>query len=388
MGWLSPYIHWPKPNIILLGLLLCIAVYTSNAQATNSFKPGQVWLDNNQVPINAHGGGVIYFSNKYYWFGEHKTAGPIGNTAQVGVHCYSSTNLYNWRDEGIVLAVTDDAQSEIAKGCILERPKVIYNKKTKKFVMWFHLEPKGKGYLGALSGVAVSDKVTGPYTYVKSVRPDKVTWPVNVLPQHQSKPFNRFDLKFRGDRLPEHADSLNIIGRDFANGQMARDMTLFVDENGTAYQIYASEENSTLHISQLSDDYLSHAGRYARVMVSQFREAPALFKHHGKYYLITSGCTGWAPNTAQYAVADDILGNWTIKGDPCTGDNAKLTFGAQSTFVIPVQGKKGAYIFMADRWTPKNPIDGTYIWLPVKMENDNIEIKWLDNWNLYDLKTK
>ena len=35
-------------------------------------------------------------------------------------------------------------QSEITKGCILERPKVIYNTKTGKFVMWFHLELKGR----------------------------------------------------------------------------------------------------------------------------------------------------------------------------------------------------------------------------------------------------
>jgi hypothetical protein len=375
-------------QLLLLTVVVCITAISSRAQALKHFKPAQVWLDSKHVPINAHGGGIIYFNKKYYWFGEHKTAGPLGNTAQVGVHCYSSKDLYNWNDEGIALAVTDDTQSEITRGCILERPKVIYNKKTKKFVMWFHLEPKGKGYLGALSGVAVSNSVTGPYTFVKSVRPDKGVWPTNVLPQHKTKPFSRFDLKFRGDRLPEHADSLNLVGRDVANGQMARDMTLFVDDDGKAYHIYASEENSTLHISLLNDDYLSHAGIYSRVMVSQFREAPAMFKHKGKYFLITSGCTGWAPNTAQYAISDKIFGEWAIKGDPCTGDNAKLTFGAQSTYVIPVQGKKGAYIFMADKWAPKNPIEGTYVWLPIKMSNNEIEIKWRENWNLNDLETK
>ena len=82
--------------------------------------------------------------------------------AQVGVHCYSSKDLYNWKDEGIALSVSDDESSPIVKGCILERPKVIFNKKTGKYVMWFHLEPKGAGYSGAQSGVAVSDKVTGP----------------------------------------------------------------------------------------------------------------------------------------------------------------------------------------------------------------------------------
>ena len=66
----------------------------------------------------------------YYWFGEHKTEGTAGNNALVGVHCYSSKDLYNWKDEGVALSVvTDDSIHSIAKGCILERPKVIYNKR-------------------------------------------------------------------------------------------------------------------------------------------------------------------------------------------------------------------------------------------------------------------
>jgi hypothetical protein len=38
---------------------------------------------------------------------------------------------------------------------------------------------------------------------------------------------------------------------------MARDMNLFVDDDGTADHIHASEESAALHISQLSDDCLS-----------------------------------------------------------------------------------------------------------------------------------
>lgn len=116
------------------------------------------------------------------------------------------------------------------------------------------------------------------------MRPDKLSWPVNVLEKHNFKPFTRYDIKFHGGSLPIHADSLNILGRDFEKGQMARDMNLFVDDDGKAYHIYASEENSTLHISQLSDDYLSHPGKYIRVFISRFREAPAIFKYNSKYY--------------------------------------------------------------------------------------------------------
>ena len=71
-------------------------------------------------------------------------------------------------------------------------------------------------------------------------------------------------------------------------------MNLFVDDDGKAYHIYASEDNSTLHISELTDDYTACSGNYARFFVGRFMEAPAMFKKDGKYYLIMSGCTGWA----------------------------------------------------------------------------------------------
>ena len=50
----------------------------------------------------------------------------------------------------------------------MERPKVIYNKQTGKFVMWFHLELKGRGYGPARAAVAVSDSPTGPYCFIRS----------------------------------------------------------------------------------------------------------------------------------------------------------------------------------------------------------------------------
>ena len=118
----------------------------SQTKRLSSFLPGQIWNDANGVPVNAHGGGILYHQGSYYWYGEHKVEGTLGNTAQVGVHVYSSKDLYNWNDEGIALKVSDDPKSDIAKGCVLERPKVIYNQKTKKFVLWFHLELKDQGY--------------------------------------------------------------------------------------------------------------------------------------------------------------------------------------------------------------------------------------------------
>jgi beta-xylosidase len=370
--------------ILIFSLIQISCNRVSQKSYNSSFRPGEVWCDTDGIPINAHGGGILYHEGKYYWFGEHKTEGEAGNRAQVGVHCYSSKDLYNWKNEGIALSVIEDAPDhDIARGCILERPKVIYNARTRKFVMWFHLELKSQSYKAARSGVAVADHVTGPYTYLGSFRPNQSAWPLNMN-EKDKEPVDSaiYDLSFTGGYNPEEPRDLNILGRDFITGQMARDMTLFVDEDGTAYHLYASEENRTLHISQLTDDYLKPAGKFIRVFEGRYMEAPAIFKYKGKYYFIGSDCTGWAPNAARSAVAESIRGPWTETGNPCIGPDAELTFHSQSTFVIPVQGKEETFIFMADRWNPENAIDGRYVWLPVNIINDKPVLKWLDEWDL------
>ncbi|MBN1246074.1 MAG: family 43 glycosylhydrolase, partial [Anaerolineae bacterium] len=265
----------------------------------SKFTPGAIWPDTRGTHINAHGGGMLHHGGVYYWFGEHKVEGRRGNKALVGVHCYASDDLYNWEDMGIALAVSDDPTSDITRGCVLERPKVIHNAETGKFVMWFHLELKGQGYKAARSGVAVSDSVMGPYTFLQSFRPNAGVWPLNAT-EEQKEALDPESIRreFRGE-YTEDIDQVNILGRDFAGGQMARDMTLFVDDDGQAYHLYASEENSTLQISRLTEDYLAPAGEYVRAFPKRYMEAPAICRRHGKYYFIGSDCTGWAPNAAR-----------------------------------------------------------------------------------------
>ncbi|MDD6438285.1 MAG: family 43 glycosylhydrolase [Prevotella sp.] len=169
--------------------------------------------------------------------------------------------------------------------------------------------------------------------------------------------------------------------RDYRTGQMARDMTLFVDDDGKAYHVYASEENLTLQIAELNSDFTAHTGRYWRVAPAGKNEAPALFKHDGKYWLITSGCTGWAPNKARMFCADSLFGEWRQLPSPCTGPQADITFGAQSTFVQPLPD--GRYLFMADIWRPKHPVDGRYVWLPIQFKADGSPvIAWQDKWKM------
>ena len=308
-------------------------VVVDSTLGNNQFKPGALWYDTNGEIINAHGGGILYVNNTYYWFGEKR-----GLHASEGVSVYASKDLYHWKNEGVALTPETDTASDITTGCVMERPKVIYNKSTGKYVMWFHLELKGKGYNAARAAVAVSDKVTGPYQFIRSFRP---------------------------------------------NGNMSRDMTLFVDDDGSAYHIYASRDNYDLRMARLTDDYLAPTVE-DKLLFSKHREAPAIFKYQNNYYLITSACTGWKPNKADLHTATSPFGPWQpIEGNLMSGTNADSTYGGQSTYILPVMGKKEAYIFMADRWNPKDLKDSRYIWLPVQFKSNQPYIAWMDAWNLH-----
>ena len=83
-------------------------------------------------------------------------------------------------------------------------------------------------------------------------------------------------------------------------------------------------------------------------------------------------------------MANNMMGPWKDLGNPVRGTEAekKTTFKSQSTYILPVMGKKDAFIFMADRWRPKNPIDGRYVWLPIEFEDDKPVLKWNKKWDL------
>jgi beta-galactosidase len=309
-------------------LVAVLLLRTSIALAQPEFHPGKIWADTAGHPIQAHGGGVLVHSNTFYWYGEDRTPGLRG-----GVSCYSSTNLYDWQREGVALPAESLPQIG-GHATFLERPKVIFNSRTGRFVMWMHLEQGG--YHLASVGIAVGGSPAGPFTFQNAFQP---------------------------------------------NGNMSRDMTLYVDDDGNAYEIYSARDNYDLRICRLSDDFLS-ATTNDVLIASDHREAPALFKYRSRYYLITSACTGWAPNAANYYTAGHILGPWTGHPNPCRGPNAERTFDGQSTFVLPVPGKAGALIFMADRWKPHDLPNSTYLWLPLQCEGDNLIIDWRDVWSL------
>jgi hypothetical protein len=326
-------------------LIIMVFVYHfTTAQQTN-FTPGEIWKVTEGNTINALGRGLLLHNGIYYWFGEIKKGEPFRVSRVTswedyrvnagGISCYCSKDLINWEYEGVELSPnTKDSLNDLHTSKVIERPKVIYNKKTGKFVMWVHLDNEDYSY--ASSGVAVSDKPNGPYHFIKSEKP---------------------------------------------NGIEARDMTVFQDDDDKAYHFYSSEGNATIHITLLSDDYLEHTKTETRILINQSREAPAVIKFNNKYHLFSSACTGWAPNAASYTIADNIMGKWKQHDNRCTGPDSAITYFAQSTYVIKAPGKKDAFIFFADKWNKTDLPDSRYIWLPMTIKNGKPQISWATAWN-------
>ncbi|MFF0161426.1 RICIN domain-containing protein [Streptomyces sp. NPDC005263] len=310
---------------LTLALLGALATAGPAQAAPQTVANGTQFKDTSGNPVHAHGGGVIKVGTYYYWFGENRNA---DNTFRY-VDAYRSTDLKNWEFRNHVL--TQSSSSELATANI-ERPKVMYNASTGKFVMWMHKE-NGTDYSEARAAVAVSNTVDGTYTWQGSFRP---------LGQH-----------------------------------MSRDITVFVDTDGAGYMVSAARENYDLQIYRLTADYTGIASLVANPWPGGHREAPALFKRGGVYFMLTSGATGWSPNQQQYATATSLSGPWSAMTN--VGDST--AYGSQTAYVLPVQGSSGtSYLYLGDRWG--NSFggivnDSRYVWLPLSFPSStSLSMSW------------
>ena len=365
-------------TMVTLAALFCMAWMPVRAQLIN----GQLWPDVEGNHINAHGGCILKHGDTYYWYGEQRP--DHGYTMDAGISVYSSTDLTNWKSEGLALTVSTEEGSDIERGCIMERPKVLWNEKTQRFVMLFHLELKERGYEAARVAFAESEKATGPFRFVRSMRLHAGKWPFNMSKQDiaAAKQTRADDWKeWWTPAWRREVEKGMYLWRDLEGGQMSRDMTLYVDDDGRAYHITSSQENLTLLVSELTDDYLDFTGKFNMVAPGGQNEAPCLFKHDGTYWLICSGCTGWAPNEARMFRAKSIWGPWEQLPSPFTGTAtgyrdmpASKTFGAQGTYVFRHDGKT---IFMADAWNPRHLARSLHFWLPIDFGTDGTPvIRW------------
>ena len=348
----------------------------------HAFHPGQEWRDTAGKPIQAHGGSILAADGVYYWYGENKekTDGKNG-IWHWGVRCYRSADLYNWEDCGVIIPPDEtDPASSLHPASMMDRPHILYNRQTKKYVCWLKImERDGR----QTETVLTADSVLGPYRIVRT--------------------------------------GLRPLGMD------AGDFDLAAAPDGKGYYFFERVHSETV-IADLTEDYTGVTGYYSthfpRPQPPFVREATAHFVRRGKHYLVTSGTTGYLPNPSEIAVADTWHGPYRVLGDPHPGDASRTSFHSQISSVFRVPGKRDLYIALADRWAPAHmhlryedygewfrlrfqaertpeeearmealqellPPDSAidtskarYVWLPFRFDGDMGVLDWRDEWRL------
>src|ERR1700676_1599663 len=178
----------------IVALVLPCLSHAAACGAPVPIHSGPNWFDSAGDKINAHGGGMIQVGGTYYWFGESRK----GNEASQAINCYASKDLKQWAFRGAVFSGA--AAGPQLRDLNLERPKVIYNRTTGKYVLFAHREKAGDYSLARLL-IATCDKVDRQYTYGAAFRP---------------------------------------------LGNESRDMTIFQEDDGSAYLFSSANGNADL----------------------------------------------------------------------------------------------------------------------------------------------
>lgn len=326
----------PLIRISLLWLTFGCAMTQAAPQLV---RPVKIWKDNRGKHVQAHGGGIIKLGDTWFWFGEDRSEGLDKSKRYVA--CYSSKDLVHWTFRNQVMQLSDP--ENFGPKWVLERPKVFYNAKTRKYVMYMHIDgplhPGDKGgYKLARVGVAVSDMVDGDYKYLRSFRP---------------------------------------------LGHESRDIGQFIDDDGTAYLIFESRPEKGFRIAKLSDDYLTVAKDIC--LIKAPLEGGAVVHYQGRYYAIGSALTGWRPNPNKYATAPSLAGPWSEFKDIAPPETN--TWHSQSTMMLKVVGTKATtVIFMGDVWRPKKQWDSRYLWMPLEIGHGQLRLPKPSPWTL-DVQT-
>lgn len=276
-----------------------------------------------------HGLGIQRFGDLWYAYGENK----VGGNLFQGVACYTSPDLREWTDRGIVLGVRSEGL--LSAGTIAERPKVLCCPITGEYVMFIHAEHGDYNY--AHIAVAVADNPLGPFEFLFSMQPF---------------------------------------------GNISRDIGVFQDDDGAGYLLSEDREHGT-HIYRLSDDYHTVVEDVACERGTGYDygyESPTMVRHEGLYYWFGSQLTGWDCNDNMYATASDLHGPWS-EWRPFTPVGSR-TFDSQCDLVLPLPD--GQFLYVGDRWKPDDLGNSPTLWLPIKIGGGNAELQWRGEWE-YEL---
>lgn len=348
----------------------------------DSVPVGNTWLDTEGAVIQAHGGGFLQMEDTdgtpiYYWVGEDKSH---NRAAFNGVSLYASKDLLNW-DFKTTLLSTDYMDIALLPNKVMERPKLLYNEKTGKYVLWVHWE--GKDYSASQILVATSDTVDGDYQVIGHWRPGAQegykNWGVYQDGTHFDEPNEDGSL-----RMVENVSDSSLWG------YASRDMTVFSDGEN-AYLA------SLGRIYKLNDEYTDvdteAMASYSMPNGHNGWEAPALVKMGEYYVIVGSAQTGWSPNQCRYYFTKNIEdpNGWQTNPDQSNGMfyiGNNTTYHSQSTNIMVLNGTEGSsFVYMGDHWVSNALAKSTYVWLPIEITeaedgSPRLTMRNYSRWNL------
>ncbi|WP_171032339.1 discoidin domain-containing protein [Polaribacter aestuariivivens] len=295
-----------------------------------SIRNGISWQDTSGNRIKAHGASIIKHNNVFYMVGNDMTNG----NSFTGVNLYSSTDLMNWEFRNTI--VDKNTNSDLSNGLrITERPCLIYNALTNKFVLW--IKYQNGSYTNNKAAVFYSDTVDGKYTY---------------------------DREF------------------FPQGYDSNDSSIFVDTDGKAYYVSTNKANQSLNLYTLTDNYRGAAD--ATVLFQwQNKEAPVIFKKDNLYYMLSSTKTGWDPNQMQYSTSTSLKSGWSSWKN--VGN--RITFDSQPTDVLTITGSAGTnYYYVGDRWKDPELRESKIVIFPLTVGNGTLDMDYVHEFKI-DLNT-
>ena len=284
-----------------------------------TIKNGALWKDTDGNSVQAHGAGFLLVGDTWYMIGENRIA-----SWNPDVNMYSSKDLKHWKFERTIIK-NGVTHPDLGNGRFIERPKLMYNAKTGKYVVWCHWEQSNYG--ASEAAVFECDEVNGEYRYVWSGRP---------------------------------------------LGIKSRDCNVFVDDDGTAYFISTTSENTNLGLFRLTDDYRA-AAEHTVLQPGQRREAPAIVKVDGRYYMLSSACSGWDPNQCKLTTSTSLTDGWTS----LTGLGNPIAYDTQAASILTIKGTKATtYLYVGDRWQDPDLPQSKTIIFPISFHDGVCEFDY------------
>ncbi len=215
----------------------------------------------------------LVYNGRVYLYVGHDSSGASNGYLMPDWKCYSSSDMVNWTDHGVVLAprwfswaTTKDANAS----------HVVY--RNGKFYFFASTTASD----GVAVGLAVSDSPTGPFK-------DTLGKPLVA-----------------GSRM---------TGCNATHSWRGLDPTVFIDDDGQAYLYWG---NNVLYWAKLGADMLSLTSSISCLPQNDpafgpdYEEGPWFYKRHNLYYLIYPSKI---PESIHYSTSPGPTGPWTYRSE-------------------------------------------------------------------------